>query len=608
MAVVVLMSCTDQDEMTDVNGSLTPVDISLAFSVPDMHEGVINTTRMADSVVQISPSHYRGLKDVRIIPFKTDGTITKNDNPYVFDATDGNESGRVEGKPNELTPQSAFYYYPGCTFWPETASMLFYAKAANSVKVNGADIPASNKAYYGSTLITAGTDGRIPSKIKFTPEKINPSASVDDRAQALASYLTAVAKTPGWASTNDAKLKALYLNLLNQDKEGNIGVIAGSSANARAFLEELYAEVGLRESDNVLAEAIRSSIKQGATVDGEGHVTLTTWDGIPLTGYPAIIGLPDGSAALQWSATASAFVPQTKTTVESAITSTDRFVYPAELCYYCNSTIRTSQYEILKSVYQNEKTWDGVLGHYTTGTKVNSGTKSAAMVSPVQYGVARLSVRLDMLKKTLKDKNGDEVSFADTYYPLTAVIVGGQYPVGFDFRPETVQPWPTSSEESDALKNEVLYVYDPQVKTKKTSGSGGTDNYDYYYLSSSEESGNTNTLVLQTYTDKAVRIVLEFENRSNKKFMGHDGIVYPGTKFYLVGEVNPVSPSSTTGLSDETRDRVFTQDYTTTFWMVIESFKDAYNVMPDLLAPRMEIGVKVENWESTPPTTLELQQ
>ena len=560
---------------------------------------------MADSVVQISSNHYRGLKDVRIIPFKTAGTSQKNDAPYIFDANNGNESGRVAGKPSELTPNAAFYYYPECSFWPETASMLFYAKGANTVMVDGTAIPATNKAYYGSTLMTPGTDGRVPSKIRFNLEPIisiedGQETPVDAKAQAWANYLTTIVNTSGWASTDDAKLKALYLNFLHQDEAGNYGVIAGSSANIRAFVEELYTEVGLRESDNDLAEAIRGNIAAKAIVTG-GKVTALADD---LSGYPANIGLPDGAAALQWNGTESKFVPQIKTTIEAAITSIGHFVYPAELCYYCNSTIKTSQYQLLKSIYQNETTWNGVLGHYTTGTVVNSGTKSAAMVAPVQYGIARMSVRLDMLKTTLKDKNGEEVSFKDSYYPRTAVIVSGQYPVGFDFRPETVQAWPTDETASADFASNMLVVYDSQVKTKKT----GTNTYDYYYLSSSEESGNTNTIVLQSYEMKKVRVVLEFENKSNQKFMGHDGIVYPGTKFYLVGEVDPSSPSSTTGMYAENKNRVFTQDYTTTFMMKVESFANAYNVMPNLLASRMEIGVKVANWESVPPTTLELQQ
>lgn len=597
MLAAALIGCTDQEETTLVSD--TPVAVSLAFSMPDLPT-VTNKTRMADNVVQVSSDYYRGLKDVRIIPFKIQGKVKKDDSPYVMDAS-RDEKGRVAGKPSELTPNSAFYYYPECSFWSGTASMLFYARGANTSEVDGVIVPATDKGHYGSTLST-GTSDVIPSLIQFSPEQIRPEASVDAKAQSLADYLTAIANTSGWASTNDAKLKALYLNMLHQDKERNYGVIAGSSASVRAFVKELYKEVGLRESDSYLAEAIRSQIAAKASVS-DGEVTALDEN---LSGYPANIGLPDGAAALKWNG--SAFVPQTKTTVEAAITSMDRFVFPAELCYYGNSTITTSRTEVAKSVYENETTWDGVLGYYTAGTVVNGKTKSAAMVSPVQYGVARLSVRLNMLKTTLKDKNNEEVSFSDTYYPLTAVIVGGQYPVGFDFRPETVQAWPTNETESTDFANKMFLVYDPQVKTKKIAGSSGTDTYDYYCLSSSEESGNTNTLVLQSYETKKVRVVLEFENRSNQKFMGHDGIVYPGTKFYLIGEVDPSSPSSTTGMSAENKNRVFTQDYTTTFMMKIESFANAYNVMPDLLAPRMEIGVKVENWETLPPTTLELQQ
>lgn len=599
MTVAILTNCTDQNEIADV--SFTPVDVSLAFSIPNMYEGSVVTTRMADSVVQLSYNYYRGLKDVHIIPFKTTETITKNDDPFIFDATGRNESGRVAGKPSELTPESAFYYYPECSFWPGTASMLFYAKGANTVIVDGTIIPETNKAYYGSTLMT-GNDNRTPSNIQFSPDKICPEATIDAKAHALADYLTEIANTKGWDATNDAKLTALYQNFLHQDNLGNYGVIAGSSASIRAFVEELYDEVGKYETAEAqtLAEAIRTNIKKGATVDDKGNVALTS----DLAGYPANIGLPDGAVTMQWNGTT--FLPLTKTTIEAAITSIDHFAYPAELCYYGNSQIKTSKNKVAETVYQKESTWEDVLGHYKTGTVVNSGTKSAAMVSPVQYGVARLSIKLkimDVLTTPLLDANGEKVSFADTYYPLTAVIVGGQYPVGFDFRPETAEAWPSDETSSKKKTDQMLFVYDPQVKTKKNPD---TDTYDYYCLSSTNDVGNTNTLVLQTYEKKNVKFVLEFENRSGKKFMGYDGIVYPGTKFYLIGEVNPSTAESV--MTNENKNRVFTQDYTTTFMVRVKSFANAYNVMPDLLAPRMEIGVEVPNWETIRPTTVELQQ
>jgi hypothetical protein len=50
------------------------------------------------------------------------------------------------------------------------------------------------------------------------------------------------------------------------------------------------------------------------------------------------------------------------------------------------------------------------------------------------------------------------------------------------------------------------------------------------------------------------------------------------------------------------RDRVFTQDYITTLNMKVTGLSKAYNVVPNLLSPRLELGVKLEvNWESTTP-------
>ena len=598
--LAVLTGCADKEvvEPAPVVGTDdTPVAVSLAFSMPDV---AATTTRMADSVVQTSYDKFRGLKDVRIIPFKVAGTITREHLPFVYAEGGGDESGRVNGKPSVLTP-SAYYYYPDCAFWSGTASVLFYGRGANSVQVGGETIPATDKHYYGSTA-TNYPDVNSPSQIQFSPEPISEEATPGDRAKALAAYMTAVANTSGWSSSEDPKLKALYLNFIQWNKEGNYAAIAGSSANVRAFLEELYEEVGKRETAaaDVVATAIRNTIKSGAEVDANGQLTLTKWEDTPLTDYPAHIGLPDGAAAMQWNGTA--FTARTQTTVETAITSVDRFAWPAELCYYGNSMIVTSTEQVPGSVYQAAETWQEVLDHYTTGPMVTSYTKSTAMVLPVQYGVARLGVRLMGIEVTpFVDANDELVSFDDTYYPLTAVIVGGQYPVGFDFRPETVQPWPSGEEDARAMTNQQYFIYDNQVRTKKSATGKG---YDYYCLSNSDAEECTNTLVLQTYEKKNVKVVLEFENRSGKKFAGHDGIVYPGTKFYLIGEVNPTT--GTGNKTDENKNRVFTQDYTTTFDVRIDNFKKAYNVMPDLLAPRMEIGVKVENWETIKPTTIEL--
>ena len=607
MTVAILTGCADRDVTVETGGSsAVPVSASLSFSMPVASDASVAKTRQGDSVVQTAPDKYRGLKDVYIIPFTGSSTITNDAAPHITALNNPTDEGRVI---NNNVTSAAFYHYSNCKFTPSTASVLFYAKGANTVKVGSTEIPAGNKAYYGSTVAT-GLDTGTPANIKFSPEPIiTDTETPDARATALASYLSSIANTEGWSTTTEPKLRALYLNFIHQDNGGNYAVIAGSSANIQAFVEELYKETYHREYDEAetLAASIRSKIEAGADItrDAEQNfvsLTLNKYNDVSLTGYPASIGLPAGAAALQWDATSSAFVPQTQTTVKTAITSLDRFVYPAELCYYGNSTIRTSATEVAKSVYENATSWEGVLDYYNSGSEVNGGTRSVAVVNPVEYGVAQLRVLLKQTSDKLKDANDEYVTVGSTNFPLTAVIVGGQYPVGYDFAPVGTE---------DATEKDMLFVYDSQVKTNKVTADGTA--YDYYYLNSTKDVGTANTLVLQTYDnpEKAITIVLEFENRSGKKFAGHDGTVYPGTKFYLIGKVTPKDGEAADGTDDtvvpDLKKRLFTKDHITQVNVKVTSLENAYNVMPDLLAPRLEIGVELErDWDALMPSTTEL--
>jgi hypothetical protein len=110
----------------------------------------------------------------------------------------------------------------------------------------------------------------------------------------------------------------------------------------------------------------------------------------------------------------------------------------------------------------------------------------------------------------------------------------------------------------------------------------------------------TNTLVIQTYDNKKVPVVLEFINNSGTDFEGIGGKVYRGTKFYLAAEIDPSEFSGDP--RTEIRDRVFTQDYTTTLNMKVTGLAKAYNVVPNLLSPRLELGIElVTKWVSTTP-------
>ena len=112
----------------------------------------------------------------------------------------------------------------------------------------------------------------------------------------------------------------------------------------------------------------------------------------------------------------------------------------------------------------------------------------------------------------------------------------------------------------------------------------------------------TNTLVFQTKDGENVRFALEFENNSGEDFTGCDGTVFAGTKFYLVGDIKVP-----TGQTNDWLKRVFTKSYTTQGTVRISSLKQAYTYLPDLLDPRLEIGIKlVPNWMLSTPTNVPL--
>ena len=114
------------------------------------------------------------------------------------------------------------------------------------------------------------------------------------------------------------------------------------------------------------------------------------------------------------------------------------------------------------------------------------------------------------------------------------------------------------------------------------------------------------TLVLQNWETEDVTVILELQNNSGQDFKGENGVVYNGTKFYLIGKIK-LSDANSTG-SEDYKSRVFTQDHTTTVGMKVESLAHAYNVLPDLLGGRLEIGVQIKtDWEAAKPTTVILK-
>lgn len=584
LLLAALTGCQDSEEADTTGGS---VNVRLALTVAKSP-----VTRMADQIVQ-GNGVYRGLDVVSIIPFTKKGKIELGDNPARF----LDVSGKTDYEENKEADYGGFYLYDGYTMLTGTASFLVYGKApaaAGGHAVNG-KLTASIPAY------------PQPSGIRFYLQPMLENATVaPEGATKLAAYLTNIAEAeayehgPLWSNTTNSTLKAFFLNFTSQANEGH-RLLAGSGANVLAHVNALYKAVsdmslsGLTEDEQNIRADIMARIKSRKVLTGlvfdetTGKVTAlgTLTDGTKIEDYPGPMGLPDGAAVLRWQLNPAlyAFVPQLQTTTLAKINTITRYSYPPELYYYTNSRIYTSNHEVLETQYGSVADWETLLQNnyeYENGV-VSGSTQSAAITEPLKYGVARLEVTLlGVGQNTLTDAQGKVIS-VDGHFPLTGIIVGGQNPVGFNFKPVTPK--------TDA---DVSFVYDSQVK--KTDGT-------YCQMHSENAQAVPSTLVLESYDDDEVPVILEFRNNSGESFHGVSGIVYPDTKFYLIGTLKP---ASATGGNADNRGRVFTQDYVTKVNMKVTSLAKAYNVLPDMLGGRLEVGIELTpDWvQATPSNTM----
>ena len=443
------------------------------------------------------------------------------------------------------------YYVDRCNLMTGTDRMLVYGKA----KPAHSDLSYDPKVH--GQLSALPTIRKKTADIQFSLTSIRESTEASADANALANYMTTIANTPGWSTTTVPTLKSYYLDFIRMGSEG-AGLMSGAAANIKAFVAALKA---LLTGSDALSTAIIANI-DGTNISGND--------------YPRSLGLPDGAAAIRW--TGSQFEVKTTTTQLDNINGINRYTYPAELMFFVDSPIRTSEEEVSKTVYQeNTETWDAFLNTYYKGsTAVNTNTKAVAVKNPIQYGVAKLDLTLTGMSTTLKDAKDEVVpNTSMTTLPLTGVIIGGQHTVGFNMKPQEPQ--------TDV---DGRFIYETTVDATNLA----TEGY------------KTSTLVLQSYDNEKVPVILEFKNNTGHAFTGKDGTVYPETRFYLIGMIDPTGKGT-----GDYANRVFTQDYTTTMSMSVTSLAKAYTCMPDLLAPRLEVGVQVvTKWIQATTTNVEL--
>jgi hypothetical protein len=196
--------------------------------------------------------------------------------------------------------------------------------------------------------------------------------------------------------------------------------------------------------------------------------------------------------------------------------------------------------------------------------------------------VGRLQIGI-VAKSVLEDADGTKITLSsDETFPLTAVLVAGQYQQAFDFTPK---------------ENSTEYIiYDKEVSGQSMGKGRAAD------LSTTPPTAYTNTLVLQSKDQTDVRFALEFKNNSGKSFRSLNGTVYKDTKFYLVGSIDVPH-----GQTEDYKRRAFTKGYYTQGTVRISSLQQAYPYLPDLLDPRLEIGIRlVPDWTQATSTSVPL--
>lgn len=532
---MMIISCSTSDDMSDEQGMEQPTakQVDLLMSIGDRamkpRQISANTHRAAT---------FQGMDLLVAIPFHTEGaTVSTTDQPLIDVVGATEETNRVVAHNN--------YYVDHCHLMTGTDRMLVYGKSK----------PSSNDLSVNGKLSDLPTVRTKTENITFSLSSIQSSTTPHADATALADYMTAIAKSTGWSTTEDVTLKSFYKDFIHINSEG-AGMMSGSAAHINAFVAALRAQ--LENRSDAVSTAIKTNIDNNTSIAGNT--------------YPRSIGLPDGAAVIRWMGTK--FEVRTTTTTLDNINGITRYTYPAELVFFTDSPIRTSSREVPVTAYQNASpsmAWSDFLDtYYNTSTAVNTNTKAVAVVNPLQYGVANLQLTLTGMAATLKDAKDKEVDNADmNHLPLTGVIIGGQHTVGYNMKPQ-----------GDQTDVDGRFIYEKNIV-----------------------SGNSiNTLVLQSYDNEKVPIILEFENNTGKAFTGKDGTVYPDTRFYLIALIDPAGQG--TGAY---AGRVFTQDYTTTMSMSVSSLANAYTSMPDLLAPRLEVGVQVvTKWIQATTTNVEL--
>lgn len=541
-----LTACSSSDEVVD-NPNYDPetntVKTQLAISLPD-YVGKASTRQTA-TIVQTS-GNFRGMDNMWLIAFQS---VVSGASPTASPFRNSIHSlPAITGFDKD--PQKA-KVYNDLSIPVGTKAFIFYGKAKDD----------ANDLFQTGVLNAPSTFTGNVSTYNFLLQPIYESTDIPDKASNILNYLKSIRSV----SVTDATLHA-YLNSFKP--------ISGSSASVQAAVQNLYNNVKASTAADADKTAVYNAIKGSNPVYAsiESDVVILTNDAI--MGYPADINLPDGAAVISWADAANPTI-QTTAFGSMNISPLNKYVYPPSLYYRANTAIGVSDVGSRSTSY-GDNTWvsDALRSLYSWNGEVAASTRSIALSDQIQYAVGRLDLTVKAGAATLYDSKKSPVTVPDAGFPVSAVLIGKQNSVGYNFQP---------------IETADYVIYDKVMNSSTMAAKNG------------EASAVNHTLVLETSEETTqLYIAVELTNNSGAQFQGKDGFVPVGAKFYLIGKV---TLSEGKDDNNNTRTKIFEQDYITKVNFTIDANTDggddsglgaAYNVIPDLKEADLEVAFSVD--------------
>jgi hypothetical protein len=382
-----------------------------------------------------------------------------------------------------------------------------------------------------------------------------------------------------------------------------------------------------------IAESVDEHIPGRTFATSYSHVTDDFFNrGVDQPGFPMNLGLPSGAALMYYLTVPPQAADENQYEVVQYYTAIPaygmdansipvaNYLYPAELMYWTNSSLRTTTNSVSKESYpvtvtkwDNEASW----ASWSSNAAVQSTTRGVAVAKEINYGTALLKMQVKYGDNIIHDNNkGIHPSEADNeidvanianQFKVTGVIIGGApQSVGWDFLPTEETSF--SHLVYDPLEGQEFFI----PTGKATSPAFYTMTWDNYNAS------------LAVDNQSPVYVALEFQNNTGKDIWGGLNLIRKDGTFYIIGKLDPTEAAalqrmkSTLGVDADgnvklartnfnyppydtngntiNAVRVFMQDYVTEviFSFNKHSLRNAYVTMPDLRSSNVSLGLSVD--------------